>query len=46
MIVSSNLVWSTGDNAFEWDSIEDFHGLRVGIINGYSYGEELDRNSE
>ena len=44
MITSMNMVWSTADNVFEWDSVEDFHGLRVGIIDGYSYGEELDRN--
>jgi len=42
MIVSSSLVWSTADNAFEWDIVKDFHGLRVGIIDGYSYGDELD----
>lgn len=44
MIISTSLVWSTAENTFEWDSVEDFRGQRVGIIDGYSYGEELDRD--
>ena len=46
MLVGSSLVWSTtepGEQAFEWNVISDFHGLRIGVIDGYSYGEEIDR---
>ena len=49
MLVGLNLVWSAseqGERTFEWDVIDDFHGLRVGVIDGYSYGEEVDREIE
>jgi len=45
-IIGSSLVWSVSDRedkAFEWDQIEDFFGKRVGIIQGYSYGDRLER---
>ena len=47
LVTGENLIWSaTGETAarFEWASIEDLHGLRIGVTQGYSYGEELDRS--
>ena len=49
LVTGESLIWSaTGETAarFEWTSIEDLHGLRVGITQGYSYGEILDRSFE
>lgn len=46
LVTGENLIWSAPDKTsarFEWASIEDLHGLRIGITQGYSYGEELDR---
>ena len=48
-IVGSNLVWSAGNGSgevFEWDQIEDFYNKRVGIIQGYSYGETFEQAFE
>ncbi len=45
-IIGSDLVWSVSDEesqGFEWNQIEDFFGKRVGIIQGYSYGEKLEQ---
>ena len=49
LVTGENLIWSaTGETAdrFEWTSIEDLRGLRIGITQGYSYGESLDRSFE
>jgi len=46
LIVGANLVWSvrsTEGMVFEWDQFTDFHGKRIGIIRGYSYGEALEQ---
>lgn len=29
-------------NGFEWNDTNDFKGLRIGIVRGFSYGEPLD----
>lgn len=45
LLVGRNLVWSVADKngqPFEWDSFEEFHGLRIGIVPDYSYGKEFD----
>lgn len=45
-IVGANLVWSASSaygKIFEWDQIEDLYGKRVGIIQGYSYGDSLEQ---
>ncbi len=45
LVTGYQLVWSVADESgavFEWDSIEDLHGKRVGIVEGYSYGAEID----
>lgn len=45
-IVGSNLVWSAGNSngeVFEWEEIDDFYNRRIGIIQGYSYGETLEQ---
>lgn len=45
-IVGSSLVWSAGNasgEVFEWNQIEDFYNKRVGIIQGYSYGETFEQ---
>ena len=46
LLTSSNLVWSatfeTG-KPFEWSDINDFFGYRIGIIDGYSYGDTVDQ---
>lgn len=30
------------DNPFEWDSIEDLHGLRIGVVSGYVNTDAFD----
>lgn len=45
-IVGANLIWSARSadgKVFEWDQIEVFYGRRVGIIQGYSYGDTIDK---
>ncbi len=45
LVTGHQLVWSVADAsgaAFEWNSIEDLHGKRVGTIEGYSYGADID----
>ena len=47
LVTGESLIWSAaGETAarFEWTSIEDLRGLRIGITQGYSYGETLDRS--
>ena len=49
MLVDLDLVWSTteaGKQAFEWSVIDDFNGLRVGVVDGYSYGATIDQEIE
>ena len=49
LVTGESLIWSAvGETAarFEWTSIEDLHGLRIGITQGYSYGEILDKSFE
>ena len=44
-MVGRNLLWSVADaqgQAFEWDSIDDLRGKRIGIVMDYSYGEQFD----
>ncbi len=45
LVTGYQLVWSIAGETgavFEWDSIEDLHGKRVGVIEGYSYGDDID----
>ncbi len=45
-IVGASLVWSASlsdGKPFEWEQIKDFYGKRVGIIQGYSYGDSLEQ---
>lgn len=42
---SDNLVWyseMTSPSGFSWRGIGDFQGHTVGVIRGYSYGDEID----
>ena len=45
LLTGYNLVWSidSANGAFEWDSIENLYGKNVGVVEGYSYGQEMDR---
>jgi polar amino acid transport system substrate-binding protein len=49
LVTGENFIWSAGGETaarFEWASVEDLRGLRIGITQGYSYGEALDRSFE
>ena len=49
LLIDDSLVWSIEDPArghFEWSSLEDFKGLKVGVISGYSYGAAIDGQIE
>jgi polar amino acid transport system substrate-binding protein len=49
LVTGEGLIWSATAgtaNAFEWTSIQDLQGLKIGITQGYSYGEEFDRMFE
>ncbi len=44
-MVGRNLLWSVADaqgQAFQWTSIDDLRGKRIGIVMDYSYGEQFD----
>lgn len=45
LITGYNLLWyleKAPGEAFVWNRIEDLHGLRIGAVEGYSYGDEID----
>ena len=45
-LVGRNLVWSVADaqgRVFQWESIDDLRGKRIGIVPDYSYGEQFDK---
>ncbi len=45
LVTGYQLVWSVADDngeIFEWNSIADLHGKRVGAVEGYSYGADID----
>ncbi len=45
LVTGYQLIWSIADKngqAFEWERVADLHGKRVGVVEGYSYGEEMD----
>ncbi len=44
LVTGQNLIWSVADAGagFEWTSVGDLYGRRIGIVEGYSYGEEMD----
>ena len=47
LLVGENLVWSVTGNtspAFEWRDLDDLKGLKLGVTQGYSNGEQLDRS--
>lgn len=49
LVIGEGLIWSaTGgiSNPFEWTSIKDLYGRSIGIIQAYSYGDELDHGIE
>lgn len=49
LLQGKSLVWAvTGDDGrpFEWLHVSDLKGYRLGVTQGYSYGEEIDQNIE
>ena len=49
LLIDDSLVWSVEDperGHFEWNEVNDFQGIKVGVIRGYSYGEAIDRQIE
>ena len=45
LVTGYQLVWSIADDGgqpFEWAQISDLHGKRLGVVEGYSYGEAMD----
>ena len=45
LLMGTSLIWSARTEqakSFEWQTVEDLHGYKIGIIKGYSYGESLD----
>lgn len=49
LVTGYNLIWSVAEadgSAYEWSAVEDLYGKRVGIVKGYSYGDEMDRSFE
>lgn len=49
LLIDDSLVWSIEDSAggyFEWSTLRDFRGLKVGVISGYSYGAAVDGQIE
>ena len=45
LVTGQNLVWSVADDgaAFEWTSIDDLKGRKVGVVTGYSNGDRMDQ---
>jgi len=34
--------YSKFKSGFEWTDMDDLHGLRIGVVEGYTYGKEFD----
>lgn len=46
LVTGYNLIWSisAAEGAqFEWNDIEDLRAKTIGVVQGYSYGDEIDR---
>lgn len=39
---SSNFFWVNKDNRWKYKNLESIKGKKIGVINSYSYGEEID----
>ncbi|MCC2607332.1 substrate-binding periplasmic protein [Planctobacterium marinum] len=44
--MTENLFWVPNTSNFAYQSITDLQAIRVGVIQGYSYGEDLDKYIE
>lgn len=40
--ISRNCFYARGDSAWRYTGLESLRQIRLGVINGYSYGEEID----